>query len=257
MKNKDKRWDSVWGWRGRIGVLLPPRNLVMETDLFRLASTIEGISFHYNRIVRTSNENSQKVILEMSNNTANAALLFQDCVDIFLYGCTAGSFLGGVKFEEEIRKKVYDLTGIKCITTSQAAVEALKYLNVKKITFISPYTNDINIQAKQFIESFGFEVVAMAGMGFNTSNDNSSTQPQDIYRFARNAVTGSEDAILISCTNFSSLPIIETLEKDIGKYVVTSNQSSFWFALKSLGIPSRVQGYGKLLQEKYNINDNT
>ena len=221
----------------------------MEPDLCRLAATMEGISFHYSRIVRTSNESTAESILEMSKNTANAALLFQDCVDIFLYGCTSGSFFGGVKFEEELRNKVYDLTGIKCITTSQAAVEALKYLNVKKITIITPYTDDINTQAKQFIESFGFEVVAMSGMGFKTSNDNSSAQPQEIYRFVRNTLTGLEDALFISCTNFCALPIIETLEKDIGKYVVTSNQASFWFALKSLGISSKVQGYGKLLQE--------
>jgi maleate cis-trans isomerase len=42
------------------------------------------------------------------------------------------------------------------------------------------------------------------------------------------------------------MDIIEILERDLGKPVVTSNQVTLWAALKKLGIHERIEGLGKL-----------
>ena len=56
------------------------------------------------------------------------------------------------------------------------------------------------------------------------------------------------DGIFISCTNFRTIEIIEQLEADTGKPVVTSNQASMWIALKVLGVAGP-KGYGRLFQK--------
>jgi maleate isomerase len=40
--------------------------------------------------------------------------------------------------------------------------------------------------------------------------------------------------------------MIETLERDLGKPVISSNQAMMWHALRSAGIREAVPGFGKL-----------
>jgi maleate isomerase len=54
------------------------------------------------------------------------------------------------------------------------------------------------------------------------------------------------DAYFFSCATIRAAPMIETLERDLGKPVITSNQSMMWHALRAGGIRERVPGFGKL-----------
>ena len=55
------------------------------------------------------------------------------------------------------------------------------------------------------------------------------------------------EAVFISCTNFRAIEMIERLELETGKPVVTSNQAAVWHALRRLGIKDKIPGYGRLL----------
>jgi maleate isomerase/arylmalonate decarboxylase len=61
-------------------------------------------------------------------------------------------------------------------------------------------------------------------------------------------VPGS-DALLITCTDFPTLPLIAGLEADLGVPVVTSNQATFWAMLRAAGIDDRFRQFGKLLAD--------
>jgi maleate cis-trans isomerase len=56
-------------------------------------------------------------------------------------------------------------------------------------------------------------------------------------------------AIFISCTNFGTLDIIESLEKKLGKPVVTSNSASMWKMMRLVGDESAAPGGGRLFRE--------
>jgi maleate cis-trans isomerase len=43
--------------------------------------------------------------------------------------------------------------------------------------------------------------------------------------------------------------MIADLEEEIGKPVITSNQATFWRALRMAGVPDKIEGFGRLLQE--------
>jgi maleate cis-trans isomerase len=55
------------------------------------------------------------------------------------------------------------------------------------------------------------------------------------------------DGVFISCTGLDAMDIIEPLEQDLGKPVVTSNQASYWLAFKMARMGEPIYGYGKLL----------
>jgi maleate cis-trans isomerase len=59
----------------------------------------------------------------------------------------------------------------------------------------------------------------------------------------------SRQAIFISYTNFGTLDIIESLEKKLGKPVVTSNSASMWKMMRLVGDKSAVPGGGRLFRE--------
>ena len=59
------------------------------------------------------------------------------------------------------------------------------------------------------------------------------------------------DGVFISCTNLPTAPVIERLEAELGKPVVTSNQSTLWLGLRALGVTAAVPGAGRLLAGPY------
>jgi len=49
--------------------------------------------------------------------------------------------------------------------------------------------------------------------------------------------------------NFPTMPAIEAWEREFKKPVVTTNQASFWAALRAFKSADRVPGFGRLLAE--------
>jgi maleate isomerase len=43
--------------------------------------------------------------------------------------------------------------------------------------------------------------------------------------------------------------VLETLERDLGKPVISSNQACLWRALRMAGVRGAVTGFGRLLGE--------
>jgi maleate isomerase len=62
-------------------------------------------------------------------------------------------------------------------------------------------------------------------------------------------VVPEADGIFIACTNFRCSDVIEEIEKDSGKPVITANQATAWHLMKLLKINDPIEGYGKLLRK--------
>jgi maleate isomerase len=67
------------------------------------------------------------------------------------------------------------------------------------------------------------------------------------YTLGREADTETAEAVLISGTGLPTAGIVERLERDLAKPVVTSQAATLWYALRTLGIERPVMGYGRLL----------
>jgi maleate cis-trans isomerase len=65
----------------------------------------------------------------------------------------------------------------------------------------------------------------------------------------READVPTAEAMLISGTGLPTVGIVERLEHDLGKPVVTSQTATLWCALRALGIKDPVRGYGLLLAD--------
>jgi maleate isomerase len=86
----------------------------------------------------------------------------------------------------------------------------------------------------------------MKGLGILSAFEKGNLEPSSAYIAAREVDSVDAEAIFISCTAWRTFEIIESLEKDTGKFVITSNQATLWATLKTMGI-SEIPGYGRLL----------
>jgi len=236
----------MYGWRLRIGLIVPSSNTTMEPEFYEMVP--EGVSIHTARM--RLREVRIEALREMAEDAAEAAELLSTAgVNLLVYGCTTGSLLGGIEWERKLIDRVQRGGGVPSFSTAEAVIEALKKLEAEKIVVATPYLEELNALGKSFLEDHGFEVLGMKGLGLVSNLDIGKEPPSTAYRLAREVFRPEADAVFISCTNFRTIEVIEALEADLGKPVVTSNQASLWKALRVGGIREKIFGYGSLLEE--------
>jgi len=235
----------MYGWRARIGVMIPSTNTVVEGEYNRMCP--EGVSVHASRMfLQITNAETLVGMAEQAERSAKE-LGTTKCGAI-VYGCTSGSFVGGVEWEANIARKIAEASGTTAITTSGAIVKALANYNVKKISIVTPYIPELNELEKKFLESNGYEVVSSAGLGLDDNISIGCQMPEKTYSFARSVVTPETELLLVTCTDFRSIEFIKKLEQDLGIPVLSSNLCGFWAALRAGGIDDRLAEWGSLFQ---------
>lgn len=247
----DRLSDStVYGARAKLGVIVPPTNTANEAEWNRMAP--KGVSIHSARMplhMDTESDRGRRALHE--DLRRYVADLAQASVDVIAYGCTAGSMTvpaGG------LADFMQGASGRTSITTAQSLVEALRALGAKRVAVATPYHDALNEHEKHFLEGHGYEVVSLRGLGYGANGpaeyrNIARIPPADVMAHARSVVRAEADAVLLSCTDMATLDILEPLEREAGKPVISSNQATFWYALRRAGIADRLAGYGRLLAD--------
>jgi maleate isomerase len=71
---------------------------------------------------------------------------------------------------------------------------------------------------------------------------------EPLYAQIREHCPADADGVLIAGTGFRCVAILDALEQDLGRPVVSANQASLWHCLRTVGVRSAVEGYGSLLR---------
>lgn len=236
----------MYGWRGRIGLLVPSTNTSMEVDFFRLAP--DGVSVHTARL-KTEKELTMDVLANMEAAAEEAAESVATAeVNVVVFGCTAGSFQKGPEWNRKFTKKLEGIAKVPVVTTSHAAIEALKEMGLKKISVATPYPNAVNELLKSYLKSCNFDVLDLKTFDMSDQFAHTKVEPSEIYSLAKRSDTPESEGIFISCTQMRTLSIIETLEDDLKKPVITATQASMWLALRFLKVSMGKKGFGRLME---------
>ncbi|RLG84813.1 MAG: maleate cis-trans isomerase [Thermoprotei archaeon] len=239
-------------WRYRIGVIYIASSTVLERE-WKAVLPCE-VSFHVARIrLRDGGEATRDSIWGMvsSKQVEQAAeMLGEAGVDIIAFACTIGSLIGGHEWDRRLSERIEKVAGVRATTTSTEVVNALKTLGCRTLTVVTPYIEELNALEKRFLEHHGFQVLSIKGFNKRYDQDIARITPDEIRSLVREVDTPQANCIFLSCTNMRSLEAIETLEKELGKPVISSNSATLWGCLKKLGYGRPIKGYGVLL-EKY------
>lgn len=229
--------------RYKLGIIVPSWNTMMEYEAQRMAGN--GTSIHSMRIPHTA-DTEENVIWMGTQVPAAAKLLAHAKVDVICYGCTGGGFVKGPGYDQQLTEEIREATGITGTTTIVGVMDALRCFDAKRLCVASPYEPWLNERLRDFLTKSGFEVLAIKGLG---TQAHSSVKSEDVEALVMSVDRPDAQAIFISCTNFGTLDIIESLEKKLGKPVVTSNSASMWKMMRLVGDESAVPGGGRLFRE--------
>ena len=241
---------SAYGYRAKIGVIVPPTNTVNEAEWNRMAP--EGISIHAARMplhADTASADGKKLLYD---DVKKATLdLVQARLDAIAYGCTAGSMVLPIT---ELSEFMSEIAGRPCVTTAASIVNALRTLSISKVALATPYHQALNNHEIEFLAKTGIEVIHDQGLGIGSGGAQeyiqiAQTPESTILDHILSADRPEADAIVVSCTDFPVLNLIHDVECRIGKPVITSNQATFWAALRAAGIDDKLNGMGVLLSQ--------
>ncbi len=234
-----------YGTRARLGMLLPSGNQAAEPQF--LAMLPSGVSLHTTRLKLTGS--AERELLAMIDRVEEAAELVSDSgADLIVFHCTAVSTFSP-ELEQSIKARVARAAGRPATTTSEAIVAALNVLGAKRIVMLSPYIESINAREEIFFRHAGFDILGCAGLDCADADAMMAVTPEKWREFALAHRDEGADAYLISCTTVRSADVIEELERELGRAVVTSNTATVWHCLRKMGIQDRVPGFGRLLSD--------
>ena len=229
---------------GRIGLLAPSSNTTVETEFYKVLP--EGITLHTARLPIT--QVTPESIGKMADSLdVEAKMLASADVDVIVLGATAPSFLKGLGYDKEVCERITKVTGKPATTTSTALLEAMRTLGISRIALGSAYSPTVNDICANFIEANGVRVVAKDGLNVIDNLEIGRLDVQTAYDLGKKVDCPEAQAVVLACTNWKSMAIIERLEQAIGKPVLSTTQVSIWGALKKIGHTGSIAGYGRLL----------
>lgn len=166
---------------------------------------------------------------------------------LFAYYCTTVSFARGPGKDLEISRRITETTGKPATTTSTAMIEALKALNVSRVSLASPYLPDVEEKFVEFVEAHGIRVSKSLSLGLGQGH--SIVPSEKIFQLAATADDPGAEAVFVGCTGQRLALWIETLERKLGKPVLTANQVTSWHSLRLMRVAAKREGRGRLFSQ--------
>jgi maleate isomerase len=238
---------TAFGWRGRIGLILPADNTVAEPEFYSVG--LPGISFHTVRLSATEHDEMR------SQAVAVATALGEMAVDVVAYGCAETSFDAGAEGREQLSSLIRGACDIPIVTATDAMLTALSELGIKRLSLVTPYNQKSGTLLEETLRGQGIEVLGTVHRDFREGSsddrewyETNRQPPETAYHMAREADRADADAVLVSATNLATMALLEQTERDLGKPVISTNQSIVWWCLRELGLQDSVDGFGTLLR---------
>jgi maleate isomerase len=230
----------------RIGLLVPSSSSVQEWDIARALP--DDITLHVARM-RLSNVDAESTLRVVQEIETESQKLADVDVDVIIFPATAPSSRNGIGYDQELIKRISAASGKPATTASTALLEALHVLSIKQIVLGAPWSDSVNQSVAAFVEANGVKVIAQEALGLTRNLDIGLLDAQTAYDIGRRANRPEADAVMLACGNWSTFSVIDRLERDLGKPVLTTNQVSLWHALKMMGMRP-LGGLGVLLRER-------
>ena len=231
----------------RIGLILPSVNIRMEPELNHCPQLSE-FNFYATRVLL--DDTTEDTLRAMERDLQHAAKMISTVYpEAVIYGCTSGSFIGGKDGNANIIKTIADQCHCPVITASQAMVNAILEVGAKKLTLVTPYTDDINQKEKEFLALNGIEVVAMKGLQIIPAEELRTQTAERITELVLETDVPESDAVFISCTNVEGFQISEALEQKLNKPVLSSNIACIWSMLRAIENNVKIDNHGTLLRD--------
>lgn len=229
----------------RIGLLVPSSNTSVEPEFYRLLPP--EVTVHTARLLLT--QITPDTLRSMLNDLdTQSRLLASADVDVIVLGAVAPALTKGLAYDRELVQRIEAAAGKRATTTATALLEALRHLHAQRVSIAAPYDERISAMAKSFLEGNGIGVVGTRELGLVDNQTVGRLAAADAYELGRAADQADADAVVFAGTNMRTMEVVEQLEIELGKPVVSTTAAALWSALRFVGYAGAIEGHGRLLR---------
>lgn len=259
------RQRDNWGWRARIGMFIVGSEAVPEAEWWAMLP--EGVSVHAARVTARApwaRWNADRGAVELADDVARGAAQFaQMRLDAVVIGHSSSSIAGGAGWDEAAVAALTPLLapGAWATTNGLDCQAALTALEAERPFLVFPpwFAEPLATAGVDYFATRGFAPSGHLGLDpgpgwrdlppgeLYPQGAGFEQDVESFYRQIRAACPPDADAILIAGTGLRCVGVIEALEQDTGRPVVSANQASLWRCLRQSGVGEAVTGYGRLL----------
>ena len=228
----------------KVGLIALSTDFMIEKDFRKIIENMK-IDLFVNRI-RSYYPLTKENLIKMAENVTEVSkdILPDEKLDCVVYGCTSGTIASGY---DSIKNKInLAKPEAKVVTPSSAAVNALRKMNVKKVSIFTPYSEKLNNDVVDYFKKENFIVTSNSYFDILYDNDIAKVDPDYLFEVITKMDLGEAEAVFLSCTNLPALNIVDKLEKKLNKIVLSSNQVLIWDTLQNIKKTEPVNGFGKL-----------
>ncbi|WP_428485280.1 maleate cis-trans isomerase family protein [Rhodopila sp.] len=238
----------MMGWRARIGFLVPPGNPTVEPEMAEL--TPAGVSVHFTRMsasgpAGTHGGQEERNRSQLASLDEATRLLAMISPQVIVMAHTATSYTLGREAEAALVHRQESTLGTRFVTAFGCVLEALRCLGVGRIAYATPYDADLTEQGRAHLALHGFDVVGVARL--EAVRNIYEETAERAYAVGRQADRPEAEAIFLSGTGMPTLAMLQALEDDLGKPVISAASAMMWNALRIANVRSPRRGYGRLL----------
>ena len=235
----------MFGYRARVGYTVPLSAVeIFPDEFYRMVP--DGVTLMVSSCQSALDDRRE---LTYGESEAVARQMAEAGVNVVvLGGASPGAAYGTDRLKTAITS-IEEEFGIPVTSALTAQLHALRELGAKKLAVVTPFDATGRGEWDRLTND-GFEVVGVGGAGY-TYADFGRCPTDAPARVARElaAEHPEADTIFFPAAHWPAASNVDTLEKELGRNVVSSAQAIVWEALRLCQISDSIQGFGKLLRE--------
>jgi maleate isomerase len=246
-------WDTPW----RIGVLTPHADVGPESELRAMAPPEVGIHAARVRFGAMAAGGLMDSTIPLAPVRAFAEpphvddaveLLAAAPVHAIGFGFTSSAYVLGAAAEDDMLERLRTRAGgLPVLSPTAAVVAALRGFGVQRMALVDPpwFDAELNGLGRDYFQAARFDVVFAAPA--KLPSEQGRITPGDLFKWVHKNVPTTAEAVTIGGNGFRAVGIIDALEAELGRPVLTANQVLLWAALRAAGADTAtVKGYGRL-----------
>ena len=252
-----------WAWQGQVALVMPHSDVEPDSEWIALAP--DGVAVQAMRVrwigvqeptgsfTRTGGDAARAFVespqmTEAIDMLVDTALVRPRAIGVCF---TGSSYMLGPQGDLALQRRLAARAkGVPVTITGLAAVAAFRAVGARRLALVHPpwWPEDMDQRGADYFSAHGFEVVSHARAPLGTGRVN--IHPGPLYEWIRANVLATADGVFIGGNGMRTIGAIQALETTLGKPVITSNQVTFWAALRLAKIHAPVMGYGQLFRHE-------
>lgn len=245
-----------WSFRARLGVLTPHAAIGSESELAAMAPA--GVSIHATRVplgvmragglmAPTIPTDPVGAFVDPPAIDDAAELLAAAPLHAIGMAFNASSYVRGKAHDGELRQRLEERTrGIPVAITSAAAALALRAVGAERVALVDPpwFSPELTALGTAYFQDHGFAVVSAASAAL--PSEQLAINPGQLFEWIRRTTPDNAEAVYVGGNGLRAVGIIQALEEELQRPVLTANQVLFWNLLHLARTRVAITNYGRL-----------